>query len=76
MRVEKDAVDTGIRHAEQERREWRVSIVEDQCRLPVELVYLDAVLITDGGPEGRRVGGIRNLRAPLQGAARSAGVRR
>ena len=32
----------------------------------------DAVLITDGGPEGRRAGGIRNLRAPLQGAARIA----
>lgn len=28
----------------------------------------DAVMITDRGPEGRRVGGIRMLRQPLQGA--------
>jgi RNA polymerase sigma-70 factor, ECF subfamily len=32
----------------------------------------DAVMITDGGPGGRRVGGIRNLQAPLQGAAKIA----
>src|SRR5262249_11701303 len=32
----------------------------------------DAVMITDGGPEGRRVGGLRNLRAPLRGASRIA----
>ena len=32
----------------------------------------DAVLVTDGGAEGRRAGGIRNLRAPLAGAARIA----
>jgi RNA polymerase sigma-70 factor (ECF subfamily) len=32
----------------------------------------DAVLITDGGPEGRRAGGVRNLRAPLQGARKIA----
>ena len=32
----------------------------------------DAVLVTDGGREGRSVGGIRNLRAPLHGAARIA----
>jgi RNA polymerase sigma-70 factor (ECF subfamily) len=38
----------------------------------VAMLADDAVLITDGGPEGRRVGGIRNLRAPLQGAARIA----
>jgi RNA polymerase sigma-70 factor, ECF subfamily len=38
----------------------------------VAMLTDDAVLITDGGPEGRRVGGIRNLRAPLHGAARIA----
>jgi RNA polymerase sigma-70 factor (ECF subfamily) len=38
----------------------------------VAMLGEDAVLITDGGPEGRRVGGIRNLRAPLTGAARIA----
>src|SRR5258708_40057211 len=32
----------------------------------------DAMMITDGGPEGRRVGGIRNLPAPLHGAPRIA----
>jgi RNA polymerase sigma-70 factor, ECF subfamily len=38
----------------------------------VAMLAEDAVLITDGGPEGRRVGGIRNLQAPLHGAARIA----
>ena len=38
----------------------------------VAMLAEDAVMITDGGPEGRRVGGIRNLQAPLQGAARIA----
>src|SRR5262245_39925645 len=38
----------------------------------VALLAEDAVLITDGGPEGRRVGGIRNLRAPLHGARKIA----
>lgn len=38
----------------------------------VTLLAEDALLITDGGPEGRRVGGIRNLQAPLQGAAHIA----
>ena len=32
----------------------------------------DAEMITDGGTEGRRVGGIRNLQLPLQGARRIA----
>jgi RNA polymerase sigma-70 factor, ECF subfamily len=32
----------------------------------------DAVMITDGGADGRRVGRIRNLQAPLHGAARIA----
>jgi RNA polymerase sigma-70 factor (ECF subfamily) len=32
----------------------------------------DAVLITDGGPEGRRAGSLRNLRAPLKGARKIA----
>jgi RNA polymerase sigma-70 factor (ECF subfamily) len=32
----------------------------------------DAVMITDGGPTGRRVGGVRNLQAPLQGASKIA----
>jgi RNA polymerase sigma-70 factor, ECF subfamily len=38
----------------------------------VAMLAEDAVMITDGGPEGRRVGGIRNLQAPLMGAARIA----
>jgi RNA polymerase sigma-70 factor, ECF subfamily len=38
----------------------------------VNLLAEDAVMITDGGPEGRRVGGRRNLPAPLKGAARIA----
>jgi RNA polymerase sigma-70 factor (ECF subfamily) len=38
----------------------------------VSMLAEDAVMITDGGPEGRRAGGIRNLRAPLKGAARIA----
>jgi RNA polymerase sigma-70 factor (ECF subfamily) len=37
-----------------------------------ELLAADAVLITDGGPEGRALGGIRNLRRPLEGAAHVA----
>ena len=32
----------------------------------------DAMLVTDGGPEGRRAAGIRNLQAPLYGARRIA----
>ena len=38
----------------------------------VALLAEDAVMVTDGGPEGRRVGGIRNLPAPLAGAGRIA----
>jgi RNA polymerase sigma-70 factor (ECF subfamily) len=38
----------------------------------VSMLAEDAVMITDGGTEGRRVGGIRNLRLPLQGARRIA----
>jgi RNA polymerase sigma-70 factor (ECF subfamily) len=34
----------------------------------VSLLAEDAVMITDGGPEGRRIAGIRNLQRPLQGA--------
>ena len=33
-----------------------------------DLLAADAVLITDGGPEGRELRGIRNLRRPLEGA--------
>ena len=36
------------------------------------LLAADAVLITDGGPDGRVFRGIRNLRRPLQGAGRVA----
>jgi RNA polymerase sigma-70 factor, ECF subfamily len=36
------------------------------------LLASDAVLITDGGPEGRVVEGIRNLRRPLEGASNIA----
>ena len=38
----------------------------------VDLLAADAVLITDGGPEGRVAGGLRNLRRPLAGAERVA----
>jgi RNA polymerase sigma-70 factor (ECF subfamily) len=34
----------------------------------VALLAPDAVLVTDGGPEGRALRGLRNLRRPLQGA--------
>jgi RNA polymerase sigma-70 factor, ECF subfamily len=37
-----------------------------------ELLAADAILITDGGPEGRELRGIRNLRRPLHGAAHVA----
>jgi hypothetical protein len=32
----------------------------------------DALMITDGGPEGRQVGRIRNLPVPIQGAKKIA----
>src|SRR5262249_20158338 len=38
----------------------------------VSMLAEDAVMVTDGGPEGRRAAGIRNLQAPLKGAARIA----
>ena len=38
----------------------------------VAMLAQDAVMVTDGGPEGRRVAGIRNLPRPLTGAARIA----
>jgi RNA polymerase sigma-70 factor, ECF subfamily len=38
----------------------------------VAMLADDALMITDGGPEGRRVGRIRNLPAPLNGARRIA----
>jgi RNA polymerase sigma-70 factor, ECF subfamily len=38
----------------------------------VAMLAEDAVMVTDGGPEGRRVGGIRNLQVPLRGSARIA----
>jgi RNA polymerase sigma-70 factor, ECF subfamily len=38
----------------------------------VAMLAEDAVLITDGGAEGRRVAGIRNLPVPLKGAAKIA----
>ncbi|HET7539324.1 MAG TPA: sigma-70 family RNA polymerase sigma factor [Polyangiaceae bacterium] len=38
----------------------------------VALLAEDAVIISDGGSEGRGVGGLRNLRKPLAGAARVA----
>jgi RNA polymerase sigma-70 factor, ECF subfamily len=38
----------------------------------VAMLAEDAVMVTDGGPEGRRVGGIRNLQVPLKGSARIA----
>ena len=38
----------------------------------VDLLATDAVLITDGGPNGRSVGRVRNLQRPLAGPARIA----
>jgi RNA polymerase sigma-70 factor (ECF subfamily) len=38
----------------------------------VGMLAEDAVMITDGGPEGRRVAGIRNLPTPLRGGAKIA----
>jgi RNA polymerase sigma-70 factor, ECF subfamily len=38
----------------------------------VDLLAADAVLITDGGPEGRIFEGVRNLRRPLEGAQQIA----
>jgi RNA polymerase sigma-70 factor (ECF subfamily) len=38
----------------------------------VAMLAEDAVMVTDGGAEGRRAAGIRNLQAPLKGAARIA----
>lgn len=38
----------------------------------VAMLAEDAVMVTDGGPDGRRVGGVRNLPKPLHGAARIA----
>jgi RNA polymerase sigma-70 factor (ECF subfamily) len=38
----------------------------------VGLLADDAVVITDGGPEGRARGNLRNLRQPLEGASRVA----
>ena len=38
----------------------------------VAMLAEDAVLVTDGGADGRRAAGIRNLQAPLTGAARIA----
>jgi RNA polymerase sigma-70 factor (ECF subfamily) len=38
----------------------------------VELLAEDAVMVTDGGAEGRRVGGVRNLSKPLQGGRQIA----
>jgi len=37
-----------------------------------DLLATDAILITDGGPEGRAFHGTRNLRRPLEGAAHVA----
>ena len=38
----------------------------------VAMLAEDAVMITDGGAQGRRAGGLRNLPAPLTGSARIA----
>lgn len=38
-----------------------------------KLLAEDAVMVTDGGPEGRRYGGQRNLPQPMVGAERIAG---
>lgn len=42
------------------------------ARTLVELLADDAIMVADGGADGRIVGGIRNLPRPLHGAARIA----
>jgi RNA polymerase sigma-70 factor, ECF subfamily len=60
----------------QEHRELLVAFIQAATEGNVEalagMLADDAVMVTDGGPEGREVGGIRNLRAPLQGARKIA----
>ena len=46
------------------------------ARALVELLAEDAVLITDGGPEGRRGRGFRNLQLPAAGRRQDRRVRR
>jgi RNA polymerase sigma-70 factor (ECF subfamily) len=74
------------RHVAEERRLFRASRDEHARLLEafhaaaaagdleriVSLLSADAVLVTDGGPAGRRVGPIGNLRKPLVGGRRIA----
>jgi RNA polymerase sigma-70 factor, ECF subfamily len=73
-------------HVTQEKRLFSASAEEHQRLLTafttaasegniealVSMLAEDAVMITDGGAQGRRVGGIRNLPAPLIGSAKIA----
>ncbi len=75
------------RSVQEERRMLEVSQVEHRRLLAafvraasagdvsalVDLLSDDAVLVTDGGPGGRNVGGLGNLPKPLTGTARIAG---
>lgn len=45
---------------------------EGDLKALVAMLAEDAEMVTDGGPGGRRVGSIRNLREPLQGPLRIA----
>jgi len=47
------------------------AIAGDTLQL-VQLLAHDAAIISDGGAQGRRTGGLRNLRKPLVGAAQVA----
>jgi RNA polymerase sigma-70 factor (ECF subfamily) len=73
-------------HVTQEKRLFSASAEEHQRLLTafttaasegniealVSMLAEDAVMITDGGAQGRRVGGVRNLPAPLIGSAKIA----
>jgi len=62
--MEEDAVDAAVRNREQQRREWRVLVIENQRRLAIELVHF--------GLEVHAAGGRRDER----GDSRGAGERR
>src|SRR5262245_26373489 len=58
--MEKDAMDAIVRYGEHERCEWLVLVVEDEGRLPIELMYFDLQV--------RAAGCRRDERGDLPGA--------
>jgi len=79
-------LERALQHVTQEKRLFSASAEEHRRLLAafttaasegnidalVSMLAEDAVMITDGGAEGRRAGGIRNLQAPLTGSGRIA----